>query len=133
MSSVRKYLWAIPSFIPLINGVGFIHLGNKFNNTNWIIEGIIYEIPWIFAIFVANKDPMFKFAYVMYTIGILRTFWILAKYPDEYVEIKKLNDKLNNVKDNVTGKTSQDDSNGCSCCYGMSILIVILFIIFVIF
>ena len=129
MSSVRKYLWAILSFIPLINGVGFIHLGNKFNNTNWIIEGVIYEIPWIFAIFVANKDPMIKFAYVMYTIGILRTIWVLTKYPDERIEAKNLNDKLNEIKSNI----SDGDDNKCTCCYGMSVLMVIMFILFVIF
>ena len=45
---IKNSWWVILSFVMVLNGVGFIYIGSKHNNRNWIIEGIIYEVPWFF-------------------------------------------------------------------------------------
>jgi hypothetical protein len=40
-------LWIIASFIIFFNGLGFVYIGSKTRNEKWIMEGCIYEIPWL--------------------------------------------------------------------------------------
>ena len=46
-SKIVKSLWVLASFIPTLNGLGFAYIGAKEFKNNWIIEGVIYEIPWL--------------------------------------------------------------------------------------
>ena len=50
LDKVKTSLWMLPSFVGLINGLGFIYIGRKMSNRWWILEGAIYELPWIFGI-----------------------------------------------------------------------------------
>lgn len=94
MNIFEKFLkswWVILSFIMFINGFGFIYIGSKHNNRNWIIEGIIYEMPWFFYViylviyelppyFTANPIyVVFLFAFLIMFVGIIRSFWVAIK------------------------------------------------------
>lgn len=77
---LKKSWWIILSFIPYLNGFGFIYLGAKAHNKNWILEGIIYEIPWIFCLINLTNVPvisvMIIIAMFIWFISIIRSFWV---------------------------------------------------------
>lgn len=65
---ITSSLWVLVSFIPLFNGLGFVYIGNKHANTNWFVEGILYEIPWILAII---SIPNFAVGTAFTTLAVL--------------------------------------------------------------
>ena len=83
---IIKSWWVIPSFIIFINGLGFMYLGSKTQNRRWVIEGFIYEIPWIFMIPFFTVQQMYialvSIAYLLMLISIIRSFWVNMKYLD---------------------------------------------------
>ena len=93
---IVKSWWVILSFIMFLNGIGFIYIGTKHSNHNWIIEGIIYEIPWFFfAIFLAiygiptifSPNPstaIILFAVLLMFVSIIRSFWLAIKLANLY-------------------------------------------------
>ena len=48
--NIFNSLWIIASFIIFFNGLGFVYIGSKTRNEKWILEGCIYEIPWLLLI-----------------------------------------------------------------------------------
>ena len=86
---VAKSWWILISFIPFLNGLGFIYLGSRAHNKNWILEGIIYEIPWIFFIFYIN-DPLDMasgvIAIFIWFFSIIRAFWLGILFMKSYNE-----------------------------------------------
>lgn len=89
-SKIVKSLWVLASFIPTLNGLGFAYIGAKEFKNNWIIEGVIYEIPWfLLFIFVNNEDLGVFFA----TIGLLgmavsfvRSLYVYYKHKDILID-----------------------------------------------
>lgn len=64
---IKKSWWNIFSFILFFNGFGFIFHGIISQNKNWVIEGVVYEIPTIFFCLCAFTNQI-----------ILRTLLILC-------------------------------------------------------
>jgi len=60
-----SFLLFISSFIPFLNGVGFIYMGSKYSRSYQII-GFIFELVWIMVILLLNLLP-----FTIYTIGLL--------------------------------------------------------------
>ena len=59
---IKNSWWVILSFIIFLNGLGFMYIGFKHNNRNWILEGITYEFPWFFylsplVVFILSLPP----------------------------------------------------------------------------
>lgn len=78
--------WVLLSVIFFINGFGFIYLGFKTQNKNWVIEGITYELPWIFMLPFSNVPPVFgglmAVAILLMLISFIRSVWVDMKYLD---------------------------------------------------
>ena len=142
MNTIDKLIkswWVILSFVMFLNGFGFIYIGFKHSNRNWIIEGLMYEIPWFFyfvyyAIYgmtlgIANPtEYVLLFAFLLQLVGIVRSFWVAIKLWDVYDN----NDKYahNPVELKKPFETKQKDkmSSSSVCC----LCVAIIFIIFVI-
>lgn len=118
-TKIKKSWWVILSFIPLINGLGFIYIGNKTNNTNWILEGLIYEIPWIFSILFLYDEKLCSslmvFGWIILFISIIRSI-LVAKRLIKALELEE--EKSGTVFDNKNTKNvskvnspSSTDSN----------------------
>ena len=45
---IKKSWWVLFPFTLIFSGFGFIYVGYKSSNKNWIFEGIAYEMPWLF-------------------------------------------------------------------------------------
>ncbi|MCQ2961571.1 MAG: DUF2339 domain-containing protein [archaeon] len=82
-NSAEKLWLILIAFIPLINGLGFVYIGAKKSNKNWIKEGLIYEIPWILLFLsLYHDDIAVNFVFLGF-IGILicfiRTLMVFSK------------------------------------------------------
>ena len=84
---ITKSLWVILSFFIFINGLGFIYMGYMTNNRYWLLEGVIYELPWLLILFFTVLAPdlvsllyLGFFASALQLISIIRSVWVDYKY-----------------------------------------------------
>ncbi len=129
---IKRSWWVLISFIILINGLGLMYVGHRQNNYNWSLEGIIYEIPWIFCICYVDFDPLydpfFVLAMIFMLISIIRSFWIALKLADVYENEDKY--LIQNTSLNAQNKMKSNDnfSTTMGCC----VCLVAIFVIFLI-
>lgn len=138
LEKIKKSWWVILSFIMFLNGFGFIYIGLRENNRNWLIEGIIYELPWfIYLIFFGIYDlPLFSItpthlilllAFIMLFVSIIRSIWVAVKLADVYDNEEKYAIQVTELKSNPSqDQDSPFASLGCCLC------IIVIFILFVI-
>lgn len=88
LEKIKRSWWVIFSVIILFNGLGFIYIGAIHDNRNWIFEGIIYELPWVFGIIFADIDPVLSvyvaIAMILMLVSIVRSVWVAIKLADVY-------------------------------------------------
>jgi hypothetical protein len=124
---ITKSWWVILSFIMGINGFGFIYIGSKYSNRNWIVEGVIYEIPWFFYILYSlfylrhSINPAtiaVQFAQLLMFISIIRSFWVAIKLCDVYDNYEKyaINPTELNNKSNATENDKLSSKATCCLC-----------------
>ena len=82
-----RSLWVIASLFAFINGLGFIYMGYMTNNRYWMLEGVIYELPWLLILFLTLLAPdLFSllylglFASALQLVSIVRSVWVDYKY-----------------------------------------------------
>ncbi len=131
---IRNSWWAILSFVMFLNGLGFIYVGFKHDNKNWVLEGIAYEFPWFFYFVVyANYGPgvqstsMIAIAVLLMLVSIIRSIWLAIKLVDVYEN----NEKYTIKQTNLNHETKNENRNGNSslaCC----LCLLCIFIIFAI-
>lgn len=136
-----KSWWVILSFIPFVNGAGFIYIGSKHNNRNWIIEGVIYEIPWFFYIlyagiygfpklFAFNQTSVVSlFAELLMFVGIVRSFWVAIKLWNVYDNKEKYAQNPIELNNPTEAKENNKFSTGASCCLCLALIFFIFAII----
>lgn len=140
IDKIKNSWWVIISFIMFLNGLGFVYIGLKHSNRNWLFEGVMYEIPWLFyfiyyAIYglpenigVNPTNVIIIFALILMLVSIIRSIWVAIKLSDVYDNNEKyaINpielDNVNNTSDNasVSGKM------GCCMC------LIVIFLMFAI-
>ena len=86
-STLEKIFLIIVSFIPFLNGMTFIYMGSKESNKNWIIEGLVYELPWflqfLFAFNEGISTTIASFGILFMLICLLRTLYVSFTYKKE--------------------------------------------------
>ena len=129
---IKRSWWVILSFILFINGFGFLYIGFKNNNRNWVLEGIIYEIPWLFYVIFAFKDNILDIfvviAVIIMFISIIRSFWVAIKLADIYDNEEKYTIRPTVVKKQNTPKENNNSFSKGGCC----ICLLAIFFIFAI-
>ena len=87
--NLEKSFLILVSFIPLINGMSFVYMGSKESNFKWILEGLIYELPWILLILFVYNDDMgtiiAELGVLALVIGIIRTIYVSFTYKKEII------------------------------------------------
>ena len=135
---IKNSWWVILSFIIFLNGLGFIYIGFKHNNRNWILEGITYEFPWFFYFIVfaaygisTPSTLIVTFAVILMLIGIIRSVWVAIKLADIYDNNEKYTIKQTNLNNSANRQdTGRDSHMGCCFCL---LCIFIIFAIIIIF
>ena len=130
VEKIKRSWWIVLSFIPFLNGFGFVYIGLKLNNKNWVIEGIAYEIPWLFyIIFFTNPvmpSKLVVIALVVMLASIVRSIWVAIKLADVYDNEDKYTVRPTVVNTQKDSDAKVKKSNMVSCC----MCIVVIFIIF---
>ena len=135
---IKKSWWVLLSLIIFLNGFGFIYIGVKYNNRNWLLEGVMYELPWflyfvIFAIFGGPKvgflNPSYLiivFALILLFVSIIRSVWVAVKLSDVYENEEKYTIQSTSLNGTKELKNTNDTHSGIGCC----LCVLIIFIIF---
>lgn len=88
LEKIKRSWWVIFSAIIFLNGIGFLYIGFKNGNKNWVLEGIIYEIPWVFGIIFADFDSLatvyVAICMILMLVSIVRSVWVAIKLADVY-------------------------------------------------
>lgn len=100
--NLEKTFLILVSFIPLINGMTFVYMGSKESNFKWIIEGFIYELPWIILILFVYNDDMgsliAELGLLFMFICLIRTIYVSFTYKKEIIpgsgHLRKLSSSL---------------------------------------
>ena len=81
---ILNSLWILASFVLVFNGFGFVYIGSKTGNRKWILEGIIYELPWIALMMeiglVENPGTsIVSIGMLMTLVSIIRSIYVNPK------------------------------------------------------
>ena len=130
-NKVLRSWWVILSCIFMINGFGFLYIGFKHNNKNWIVEGIMYEIPWIFSIFLIDNilvsDPLIALAIIIMIVSIVRSIWVAIKLADIYDNEEKYTVRPTAIRNHDEPKDKDVSNASLGCC----LCIIAIFVLFV--
>jgi hypothetical protein len=129
---IKNSWWVILSFIIFFNGLGFIYIGFKHNNRNWILEGITYEFPWFFYIIIfavygisIPSTLIITFAVILMLISIIRSVWVAIKLADVYDNHEKYTIRQTNLNRSPNTQSKKGSANiGCCLC------LICIFIVF---
>lgn len=138
LGKIKRSWWVLLSFIMFINGFGFIYIAIKYNNKNWLLEGIIYELPWflyllyvaIFGVPLLKINPasgMAVIAILLLFVSIIRSVWVAVKLADVYDNEEKYTIQTTQLT-KKTNKATDSKKSTIGCC----VCIIVLFIIFAI-
>ena len=138
LGKIKRSWWVLLSFIMFINGFGFIYIAIKYNNKNWLLEGIIYEVPWflyllyvaIFGVPLLKINPasgMAVIAILLLFVSIIRSVWVAVKLADVYDNEEKYTIQTTQLT-KKTNKATDSKKSTIGCC----VCIIVLFIIFAI-
>ena len=137
IEKIKRSWWVIFSIILFLNGFGFIYIGLKHNNKNWILEGLTYEFPWFFyfvvyAIYGAGTPStlMIALALIIQLIGIIRSIWVAVKLADVYDNTEKYTIQSTVMATPVNSTANNNNSSTtAACCF----CIIVIFIVFALF
>ncbi|WP_458406198.1 hypothetical protein [Methanobrevibacter sp.] len=126
---IKRSWWILLSFIFMLNGFGFVYAGFKNNNWKWVIEGVIYEIPWLFSFFYANTDLLniyIRFALVLMLISIIRSIWLAIKLADVYDNEEKYSVRPTVINNHNNPKRNDNSLTNVGCC----LCLIVIFTVF---
>lgn len=73
---IKRSWWVIFPFTQIFSGVGFIYMGLKSSNRNWILEGVTYELPLFLFILASAIYP--SRIMILYYVGIILLAAVIA-------------------------------------------------------
>lgn len=121
-------------------GFGFIYIGLKSSNRNWILEGVTYELPFFFYLLAAMVFPVdiiFRYYFLIIIlavlIALLRSIMVAIKLFDVYdldetpiVTKVSASDNSSSRVSNTVSKVKDKDSHLSECCC----CVIVIFIVF---
>lgn len=117
---IKRSWWVIFSVLIVLNGLGFIYIGFLHKNKNWVIEGIIYEIPWLFGIILSDFDPILDvyvaISMVLLLVSIVRSVWVAIKLADVYDNEDKYAIQSTQLNNSNVNKENNDFPTTIACC-----------------
>ena len=130
VEKIKKSWWVIISIIPFLNGFGFVYIGLKNNNRYWVLEGVMYEVPWLFSIILADNgtilDVMTGIASIVMLVSIIRSIWLAIKLADVYDNEDKYTVRPTVMNNHNNPQQKGNSSSGLICC----LCIIVIFVAF---
>lgn len=136
LEKIKSSWWVLLSFIISLNGLGFLYIGFKYNNRNWVLEGITYEFPWFFFIILyaiyrlgIQTTIAISLAVILMFVSVIRSVWVAIKLVDVYENNEKYTIKQTNLNNSSNNQDKEKSPFNFSCCI---CLVCIFFIMAVI-
>ena len=133
---IKSSWWVLLSFIISLNGLGFLYIGFRHNNRNWVLEGITYEFPWFFFIILyaiyrlgIQTTIAIALAVILMFVSVIRSVWVAIKLVDVYENNEKYTIKQTNLNNSSNNQDKEKSPFNFSCCI---CLVCIFFIMAVI-
>ena len=130
VEKIKRSWWVIISVIPFLNGFGFVYIGLKNNNKHWVLEGVMYEVPWLFSIMVVYNVPVFNvmtsIASIVMLVSIIRSIWLAIKLADVYDNEDKYTVRPTAINNHNKPQQNNSSSSGLICC----LCIIVIFVAF---
>ena len=126
---LKRSWWVILSFLGYINGLGFLYIGFKNNNRDWVLEGIIYEIPWLFTLIFFKNEALSQtfvvISLIVLFISVVRSIWVAIKLADIYGNEEKYKVRPTNVagQNNDEGFDGKVTKGMCCVCLAVIFLV----------
>ena len=134
---IKNSWWVILSFVMFLNGLGFMYIGFKHNNRNWVLEGITYELPWffyfiIFAIYGQSipTSLIISFSLILMLISVIRSVWVAIKLAEVYGNNEKYTIRQTNLNHSVKNQNG-NGSHHVGCCFCMICIFIIFALIII--
>ena len=131
VEKIKRSWWVLISFIPMLNGLGFVYTGFKNKNQNWILEGVMYELPWIIGLFIgegSSLDAIVTIGLILMIISIIRSFWLAIKLADVYGNEDKYTVRPTAVSNPNNPKKNDNTKTNICCC----MCLIAIFVVFAI-
>ncbi|WP_298501171.1 hypothetical protein [uncultured Methanobrevibacter sp.] len=138
IEKIKKSWWVILSFLMYLNGFGFIYIGAKHNNKNWILEGIMYEVPWFLYLLISFiyglpvnlnlTGTAVLISLLLMFVSIVRSIWVAVKLCDVYDNQEKYQIQTTVLKNHNIAKDNNNTKSNFGCC----LCLIIIFIVFMI-
>ena len=81
--------WLVWLFIPWLSGVGLIWIGAKAEKKAWIVEGVIYSLPFLAFMVMdtesqlaADSDAVVLWAIIAWVVSLVRGLQLKRRYED---------------------------------------------------
>lgn len=120
LEKIKRSWWVIFSPIILFNGLGFIFIGAIHDNKNWILEGVIYELPWVFGIIFSDFDGIIEvyvaIAMILLLVSIVRSVWVAIKLADVYDNEDKYSIQSTSLNSSPQDKNDFPTTLACVSC-----------------
>ena len=130
VEKLKRSWWVLLSALPYLNGFGFVYIGFKNNNKHWVLEGVTYEIPWLFTILLSGNDGMnfimAGIASVVMLVSIIRSIWLAIKLADVYDNEDKYTVRPTAINNHNNPQRKDGFSFGGTCC----LCLIVIFIVF---
>jgi hypothetical protein len=133
---IKKSWWVIFPFTFLFPGLGFIYIGLKASNRNWILEGITYELPWFFYFLASAKfsfDVMSGYyvwiILLVVFIALIRSIMVAIKLLDVYEKGEPVAEVYSTPGSRSIPKPGSDEDNNWKTCCACIVFIFIIFAI----
>lgn len=138
LEKIARSWWVLLSFIIFLNGFGFIYISVKYNNKNWLLEGIMYELPWflyfiVFAYFGTpiGLNPSFLIivlAVLLLFVSVIRSIWVAVKLADVYDNEEKYTIQSTDLNKQKVNQENDNSKTTVGCC----LCLIVIFIFFLI-
>ena len=120
LEKIKRSWWVIFSPIIIFNGLGFIFIGAIHDNKNWILEGVIYELPWVFGIIFSDFDGIIEvyvaIAMILLLVSIVRSVWVAIKLADVYDNEDKYSIQSTSLNSSNQDKNDFPTTISCVSC-----------------
>ena len=145
MDTFEKFIkswWVLFPFTLFLPGFGFIYIGLKSSNRNWILEGVTYQLPFFFyfvACAIYPADAMIKYYIWLILlaafIALIRSIMVAIKLIEQYEKeerpkISASTYTSSNPSSSADATVKKDkDSKLPACCACLVFIFVIFAII----
>lgn len=139
MNTFEKFIkswWVLFPFTLFLPGFGFIYIGLKAANRNWILEGVTYQLPfflYLAASAIYPSEIMIKYyiwlIFLSALIALIRSILVAIKLIELYEKDERPQITVSSPSTSADGSVKKDKDLKLPACCACVVFIFIIFAI----